>query len=81
MQQQTLESKMNITKVGKLVLSAALGSLLWAGCASTPAQPPEQPGLETTVDPLTTGPNTQPQYSPNYGFAPYQAGWTVESIE
>jgi hypothetical protein len=72
---------MNTTlKIGKLTFAAILGSLLWAGCASTPNQPAEQGGLETTIDPHTIGPDTTPQYRHDL-YSPFQSGWTVENIE
>jgi hypothetical protein len=75
---------MNILKIGKLALVSAVGSLVWAGCASTANEPEaQQSGLETTVDPQYLGPQTQPQNTPqDMLFAsPYQSSWTVESIE
>ncbi len=74
---------MNILKIGKLTLITVLGSLMWAGCASSPSQSEEQFGLEKTTDVLVLGPDTQPQYN-NNGIlfdSPFQAGWTVEDIE
>jgi hypothetical protein len=73
---------MNTTlKLGKLTLAAVLGSLLWAGCASTAnEQTAEQPGVEQTVDVGRTGPQTNPAYSSGL-YDPYQSEWSVESIE
>ncbi|HEX4119018.1 MAG TPA: hypothetical protein VH619_00220 [Verrucomicrobiae bacterium] len=71
----------NTTKnIGKLALAALLGSFLWAGCASTPNQPAEQPGLETTVDLNEIGPSVTPQFSTGL-YDPFQSEWSVESIE
>jgi hypothetical protein len=70
-------------KIGKLALAASVavtGSVLLSGCASN--EPQEPPQLETTVDLLHQGPNTFPQYNHDMIFGyPYQAGWTVESLE
>jgi hypothetical protein len=60
-------------------VAALLGSFLWTGCASAPIEP-AQSGLETTVDPHSAGPDTQPQYSPDL-YSPFQSGWTVRNIE
>jgi hypothetical protein len=71
---------MNILKVGKLTLAALLGSLIWAGCASTQVQTADQPALETTVDLTKTGPDTRPQDNVDL-YSPYQSGWTIRDIE
>ena len=68
---------MNMVKIGKLTLAAALGSLLLAGCASN-----DGATLERTYDPQQAGPDTHPQFNHDMiiGY-PYQAGWTVRDIE
>ena len=68
------------SNIGKVTLAALLGSFLWAGCASNPNQPAEQPGLETTVDLNRAGPSIAPQFSTGL-YDPYQSEWSIESIE
>jgi hypothetical protein len=65
--------------IGKLILLTALGSLLWAGCASNAGDV----HLATTVDLLNRGPSTYPQYGPDdmiFGYAA-QSWWNMEDIE
>jgi hypothetical protein len=73
---------MNTTlKLGKLTLAALLGSLLWAGCASTANdQTAETQGVEQTVDVGRVGPQTNPERSTGL-YDPFQSEWSVESIE
>jgi len=62
----------------KIVLAAVLGSVFWAGCASTPQRGPSM--VENTTDLQTVGPDTQPQdRTGNYDFTwqPYD----VKAIE
>jgi hypothetical protein len=71
-----------LKNVGKVAMAALLGSFLWAGCASTPNQPAEQPNgvVETTVDLNDVGPQSPSQYSTGL-YDPYSSEWSIESIE
>ncbi|HZM03709.1 MAG TPA: hypothetical protein VFC44_11920 [Candidatus Saccharimonadales bacterium] len=69
-------------QVAKVALAAVVGSLLWAGCASTaPADMNGRPVVDNTINLQDTGPDTHPEWRTGIYNYNYQGNWDVTAIE
>jgi hypothetical protein len=72
--------KNTVYQTGKFVIAALLGSILWAGCASTSNTPNGPKMVESTINLQTTGPDANPQWRTGlYDFN--NQNWDVDSIK
>jgi hypothetical protein len=69
-------------QVAKITLAALMGSLLWAGCASTaPTDAQGRPVVDNNINLQDTGPDTHPEWRTGIYNYNDQGNWDVQAVE